>query len=61
ANYRAVMYEPQTTLFELLGGGLRAQPSPSEFLRIAAAAGPRAWYLAPNSEFTALATQVISR
>lgn len=61
AKYRAVMYEPQMTLFELLGGGLRAQPSPSEFLRIAAAAGPRVWYLAPNSEFTALATQVISR
>lgn len=59
AEYRTVIYEPQLTLWEVLGGGIRQQPSPSEFLRIAAAAGPRVWYLAPHAEFAALATQVL--
>ncbi len=60
ADYKTVVFEPQLTLFELLTGGVRQQTFVSEFLRLAAAAGPRIWYLAPNSELTALASQVAS-
>jgi protease-4 len=58
SEYRIVMYEPQLTFFELLMGEANESSPPNGLFRLAAATGPRVWYLAPNSEFLSLATQI---
>src|SRR5262245_27722976 len=51
-DYEVVTYERPVTLLSLLGGDMK-QPHP-DFAKFASAAGPRLWYLAPNSEFAGM-------
>lgn len=53
SDYRTVIYDKPVTLLSLLGMQAK-QSQKSEFLRLAEAAGPRLWYLAPNSEFAGM-------
>jgi protease-4 len=53
SDYRVIVYERPVSLLSLLGGGIK-QPTPREFARAAEAAGPKIWYLAPNSEFAGM-------
>jgi len=56
-DYETVVYETPLSLLSLLAGGAD-QSSRSEFLRLASAAGPRVWYLAPNSEFAGILAEM---
>jgi protease-4 len=56
-DYKTVVYEKPLTLLSLLGASAK-QSERSEFARLAAAAGPRVWYLAPNSEFAGVLAQM---
>jgi protease-4 len=53
SDYETVVYEKPVSIMSLLGASAK-QSSSSEFLRIAQAAGPRVWYLSPNSEFAGM-------
>jgi protease-4 len=48
SDYQVVIYERPLTWLSLFGGGMK-QPQP-DFAKLAQAASPRIWYLAPQSE-----------
>ena len=50
-KYKVVTYERPVTLMGLLGGSAKANAGP-DWSKVAAAAGPRLWYLAPNAELS---------
>jgi ClpP class serine protease len=53
SDYHVVQYERPLSFLSLMGLGAH-QSNKSEFMRMIAAAGPRLWYLAPQSEFAAM-------
>lgn len=56
-NYRAIVYERPQTLLSALMQTQSAQPgSQVDFHRLATAAAPRLWYLAPQSDLAAILT-----
>lgn len=48
-DFKVIVYERPVTLLSLFGGGVRAS-DPFDFSKLATAAQPRVWYLAPNCE-----------